>query len=53
MANLQSIIAETSKSYDNSRNAIQNQINAIAGDLQAQQNRINAQYAQQAKSLDN
>lgn len=53
MANLQSIMAETSKSYDNSRNALNNQINAIAGDLEAQKNRINAQYAQQAKGLEN
>jgi len=53
MANLQSIMAETSKSYDNSRNALNTQINAIAGDLEAQKNRINAQYAQQGKTLDN
>ena len=53
MANLEAIMAETNKSYDNSRNALNAQINAIAGDLEAQKNRINAQYAQQAKSLDN
>lgn len=53
MADLQSILAETSKSYDNSRQALNNQINAISGDLAAQQDRINAQYAQQSKSLDN
>lgn len=53
MADLQAILAETSKSYDNSRNALNNQINAISGDLAAQQQRINAQYDQQAKSLDN
>jgi hypothetical protein len=53
MANLETIMAETNKSYDNSRNALNNQINAIAGDLEAQKNRINAQYAQQGKSLDN
>lgn len=53
MANLEAIMAETNKSYDNSRNALNSQINAIAGDLEAQKNRINAQYAQQAKSLDN
>lgn len=46
-------MAETSKSYDQSRNALNNQINAISGDLEAQKNRINAQYAQQAKNLDN
>ena len=45
-------MAETSKSYDNSRNALNNQINAIAGDLEAQKQRINAQYAQQGKDLD-
>ena len=53
MANLEKIMAETSKSYDNSRKALNNQINAISGDLAAQQERINAQYAQQGKSLDN
>lgn len=53
MANLTSIMAETSKSYDNSRNALNDQINAISGDLEAQKNRINAQYAQQGKTLDN
>ena len=53
MANLETIMAETNKSYDNSRNALNNQINAIAGDLEAQKNRINAQYAQQGKTLDN
>ena len=51
MANLEKIMAETSKSYDNSRKALNNQINAISGDLAAQQNRINAQYAQQAQDL--
>lgn len=53
MANLESIMAETNKSYDQSRNALNNQINAISGDLQAQKDRINAQYAQQGKTLDN
>lgn len=53
MANLQKIMAETSKSYDASRKALNNQINAISGDLAAQQERINAQYAQQGKTLDN
>ena len=53
MADLASIMAETSKSYDNSRNALKNQINAISGDLAAQKDRINAQYAQQQKTLDN
>lgn len=53
MANLEAIMAETNKSYDNSRNALNQQIEAIAGDLEAQKNRINAQYAQQGKTLDN
>jgi hypothetical protein len=53
MANLEAILAETSKSYDNSRKALNDQINAISGDLDAQKQRINAQYAQQGKSLDN
>ena len=53
MANLEKIMAETSKSYDNSRKALNDQINAISGDLAAQQGRINAQYAQQGKNLDN
>jgi hypothetical protein len=53
MANLEQILAETSKSYDNSRKALNDQINAISGDLDAQKQRINAQYAQQGKSLDN
>ena len=53
MANLEQIMAETSKSYDNSRKALNDQINAISGDLSAQQDRINAQYAQQGKNLDN
>ena len=53
MANLEKIMAETSKSYDNSRKALNDQINAISSDLAAQQERINAQYAQQGKNLDN
>ena len=53
MANLEKIMAETSKSYDNSRKALNDQINAISSDLTAQQGRINAQYAQQGKILDN
>lgn len=53
MANLEKIMAETSKTYDNSRKALNDQINAISNDLAAQQERINAQYAQQDKSLDN
>lgn len=46
-------MAETSKTYDASRKALNNQINAISNDLAAQQERINAQYAQQGKNLDN
>lgn len=53
MANLEQIMAETNKSYENSRNALNQQISAIEGDLAAQKNRINAQYDQQTKSLDN
>ncbi len=53
MANLEKIMAETSKSYDNSRKALNDQIGAISSDLAAQQQRINAQYAQQGKNLDN
>ena len=53
MANLEKIMAETSKTYDASRKALNNQINAISNDLAAQQERINAQYAQQGKNLDN
>lgn len=52
MANLEQIMAETSKSYDNSRKALNDQINAISGDLEAQKGRIDAQYAQQSKQLD-
>lgn len=46
-------MAETSKSYDASRKALNDQINAISGNLAAQQERINAQYAQQGKNLEN
>lgn len=53
MADLASILAETSKSYDASRNALQGQIDAIGGNLEAQKQRIDNQYAQQAKTLDN
>lgn len=53
MANLEKIMAETSKTYDNSRKALNDQISAISNDLAAQQERINAQYAQQGKNLDN
>lgn len=53
MANLDQILAETNRAYDNSRNAINNQINSISGDLEATKQRINQQYAQQSKALDN
>ncbi len=46
-------MAETNKSYDQSRNALTEQINAISSDLAAQKERINAQYNQQSKTLDN
>ena len=46
-------MAETNRSYDKSRQALNNQIDAISGDLQAEKDRINAQYAQQGKQLDN
>ena len=46
-------MVETSKSYDNSRKALNDQISAISDDLAAQKDRINAQYAQQGKNLDN
>ena len=46
-------MAETNKSYDQSRNALNEQINAISSDLAAQKERINAQYNQQSKTLDN
>ena len=46
-------MAETSKSYDASRKALNDQIDAISGNLAAQQERINAQYAQQGKNLEN
>lgn len=43
--------AEISKSYDNSRNALQNQINAIAGDLAQTQKQINENYDSQQSNL--
>ena len=39
--------AEVSRSYDNSRNALQNQINAIEGNLAQTQKQINENYANQ------
>ena len=43
--------AEVSKAYDNSRNALQNQINAIEGNLATTQKQINENYAQQQNTL--
>lgn len=45
--------AEVSRSYDNSRNALQNQINAIAGNLEQTNKQINENYAQQQNTLNN
>lgn len=45
--------AEISKSYDNSRNALQNQINAIEGNLANTKNRINENYDLQQNQLNN
>lgn len=44
--------AEISKSYDNSRNALQNQINAIEGDLNAAKSQIEERYNKQQSQLD-
>ena len=45
--------AEVSRSYDNSRNALQNRINAIAGDLAQTQKQINQNYDTQQSNLEN
>lgn len=45
--------AEVSKSYDNSRNALQNQINAIEGNLAQTKKQINENYANQQTTLNN
>ena len=45
--------AEVSKAYDNSRNALQNQINAIEGNLAQTQKQINENYATQQNLLNN
>lgn len=45
--------AEVSKSYDNSKKALQNQINAIEGNLAKTQSQINENYAQQQNTLNN
>lgn len=51
VATLESYMAETSKSYDNSRKALQNQIDALSGQLASTQNNLNKQYAQQQQTL--
>lgn len=51
VATLESYMAETSKSYDNSRKALQNQIDALSGQLASTQNNLNKQYAQQQQNL--
>lgn len=45
--------AEVSKSYDNSRKALQNQIDAISGNLEQTQKQINENYANQQTTLNN
>lgn len=45
--------AEISKSYDNSRNALQNQINSIEGDLAKTKGQIEENYANQQNQLSN
>ena len=45
--------AEISKSYDNSRNALQNQINAIEGSLAQTQKQINEDYDNQQTNINN
>lgn len=45
--------AEVSKSYDNSKKALQNQINAIEGNLAQAQKQINENYATQQNLLNN
>lgn len=45
--------AEISRGYDNSRNALQNQINAIEGNLAQTQKQINENYANQQNTLNN
>lgn len=45
--------AEISKNYDNSRNALQKQIDAIEGNLATTQEQINRNYAQQQNQLNN
>jgi hypothetical protein len=44
--------AEISKAYDNSRNALQNQINAIEGNLAQTQKQINQNYDLQQSNID-
>lgn len=49
---LEEYTAEISKSYDNTRNALNKQINAIEGDLAKTQNQINTSFANQQATLD-
>ena len=49
---LEQYIAETNKAYDATRQALQNQINSIEGQLTTTKNNINAQYAQQQATLE-
>lgn len=49
---LEEYTAEISKSYDNTRNALNKQIDAIEGNLAKTQNQINTSYANQQASLD-
>lgn len=53
MANYAQILSETQKSYDNSRNALQNQINAVSSDLATTKSNLQAQYDQGIKTLEN
>lgn len=50
---LEQYTAEISKSSANARNALQNQINAIAGNLEQTQKQINENYANQQNTLNN
>lgn len=49
---LEEYTAEISKSYDNTRNALNKQINAIEGNLAKTQNQINTSFANQQATLD-
>ena len=49
---IEEFTAEISKAYDNSRNALQNQINAIEGNLATTQKQINENYDLQQSNID-